>query len=330
MTYARCFRYRELQSTKVKLIEDEWQHISVSYDGSNIMMFQNGYLRDMRVFEETLFSSILTPFAVGDRMSLTQIKDPEIFILDEASNETVGIGTPMTLDEQRIGGFQGQIYNVHVFSTALSNEQVLEDYRCPDRGTHGMPMLLDVSFNTFNGPDLYHKENVARGIILASNQTSSYVDASFVGCYTNQTDAWYSEASGQGLSEAVAGAPAYISVQARDNCGKIVARGGDNVTVIISSINEDVSVTYSTLKEEIMDHYDGSYLLNYTITSAGNYSIDVALNGVIMESTYLSVYPQSETDPSRTCLFLNSPTSGILQVGSRKGVFLPDNFFILA
>jgi hypothetical protein len=79
-----------------------------------------------------------------------------------------------------------------------------------------------------------------------------------------------SEVSGAGIAGAIAGEQVSVLVQLVDQEGNLLSTGGDQVTGNLTGIDVDV---------KSKDNKDGTYKLTYTVTTAGNFSLELSING---------------------------------------------------
>ncbi len=78
-------------------------------------------------------------------------------------------------------------------------------------------------------------------------------------------------AYGDGLSSAMARQPASFTIEARDETGAALRRGGDAFSVAVRG----GSFTYA----KVVDNRDGTYAVTYKPAVSGNYTIAVSLRG---------------------------------------------------
>eukprot|EP00753_Platysulcus_tardus_P004191 PLAT12524.5.p1 GENE.PLAT12524.5~~PLAT12524.5.p1 ORF type:complete len:1079 (+),score=475.37 PLAT12524.5:995-4231(+) len=79
------------------------------------------------------------------------------------------------------------------------------------------------------------------------------------------------QVTGSGLREAIVGIPANIAVTLNDRFGNQLASGGQTVVAAASGVDTFTAAT--------TDNGDGTYLLTYTATTAGEYLLDITVNG---------------------------------------------------
>ena len=88
----------------------------------------------------------------------------------------------------------------------------------------------------------------------------------------NERLAQFHTAYGQGLYQAVRGEPASFQIQAKDELGRPHTTGGLQFKVVLSTNDFEFDL-------DAVDQHDGTYYVEYTATQAGEYDLEVTLNG---------------------------------------------------
>jgi filamin len=87
-------------------------------------------------------------------------------------------------------------------------------------------------------------------------------------------NAAHTEASGEGIKEATAGHAAPVKVQTKDQFGNKLNKGGDKITAALTPKAGGEAVPVS-----VKDNGDGTYDLAYEPKEAGDYTLDIKLDG---------------------------------------------------
>ena len=132
-----------------------------------------------------------------------------------------------------------------------------------------------------------------------------------------------SDATGAGLTDAVAGTPAYFSIQAKDAFGNNRWVGGEAFTVEVSHSSMS-GVAYKGL---VNDSGLGTYAVTYTAYVAGAYTVNVKLNG----TTILTAGSATPSALTVVASSLHAPSSTSFGPGlSASEAGLPVSFTVVA
>ncbi|KAL6063572.1 hypothetical protein QOT17_011450 [Balamuthia mandrillaris] len=117
-----------------------------------------------------------------------------------------------------------------------------------------------------------------------------------------KTDPLTSSAHGPGTARAIAGLGAFFTVEARDSFHNQRHIGGDEVVALLNGPDNVLA--------NVEDNNDGTYLVRYSITKAGQYVLRVTLNGFPLPSSPFLVTADSEgikvNLPGSLCSFLRA------------------------
>lgn len=120
------------------------------------------------------------------------------------------------------------------------------------------------------------------------------------------------QAYGPGLQEAVGGEAAQFTIQARNNRGEDLARGGDPFDVEVLGPDE------TPVEVRVVDNKDGTYGVTYHPDEPGKYKVDVFLRGTNplfydhIANSPLVVNAQVGIDPSKSLVFGPGVEDGVL------------------
>jgi hypothetical protein len=82
---------------------------------------------------------------------------------------------------------------------------------------------------------------------------------------------------GQGLQNSSVGVPRTVTIEARDVWGNRKTAGSDTFRIILSLNPKPIDSSYGF--GDYTDQQDGSYLVTYVVTRAGNYLLDISFRG---------------------------------------------------
>ncbi|KAK9829596.1 hypothetical protein WJX72_006798 [[Myrmecia] bisecta] len=150
--------------------------------------------------------------------------------------------------------------------------------------------------------------------------------------YAGPTDPQACLVEGSGMMFAVVGIPARFEVLARDAGGNQREFGGDHFMAYLEPVGQTAADARARkVKATIMDNWDGSYSVTYTVICAGRYALLVFFDGsaaehVIIHSGGLEVHPALPHAPhcvvesqGLSKLYVNELTRVRLMVHDRFG-----------
>ena len=115
-------------------------------------------------------------------------------------------------------------------------------------------------------------------------------------------------ASGEGLTDGVAGAEKEAALRAYDAYNNVVQVGGDVVMVTFYNAELDLTVSSASRDEaergiaQVEDHKNGRYTVTWTLNPSGTYVMSATLNGEII--TAIALTNQDDPDSTRQ-VFIN-------------------------
>eukprot|EP00698_Gefionella_okellyi_P019273 TRINITY_DN5888_c0_g1_i1.p1 TRINITY_DN5888_c0_g1~~TRINITY_DN5888_c0_g1_i1.p1 ORF type:complete len:5059 (-),score=1335.09 TRINITY_DN5888_c0_g1_i1:98-15274(-) len=114
-------------------------------------------------------------------------------------------------------------------------------------------------------------------------------------------------ASGDGLTQAIAGTPAMFTIQTKDRCDNKRSEG-DDVPFVVRVEGPESAVG------EIVNHNNGSFGASYSVKKAGSYKIHVSLNDVPIHGSPFSCSVSAAATAASVCTAygsgLDAPTAG--------------------
>ena len=277
--------YREVQSWKSAIVEDKWQHVAVTYDGTTMTFFVDGRMTDVVVYSTSEYVDMNS--------------DVELVLGADASSEM----------------FEGQVYSVAIYNKvpmgAALEAWIMDLWECPISEPEDN-LILSLLMNEGVGmvakdfsvnPDHPEMRVFGDGMLTSA---ATWVDAT---CDSLGADVMSVEYAGQGLIEGLAGQCMVFTIQAYDKCGRMRMSGGDGFTVeVVGPLHLHSEIYELTVGDGIEDMEDGSYLVHFTREISGYYLIYVKLDGEIVpnsegaDATKTYVHPYV-TDATTTYMF---------------------------
>lgn len=269
--------FRAVATSEAVIVAGAWQLVSVTYDQSSIIIAVNGVAQKIGVSSFLTGSLTVTEPYVTKYTFLTIISDPTSLDKQpmETSTKTMLVGESL----------EGELGDVRLWSRDLAEAEILATYDCrPHVGSS--PNLyayfsLDVgmgsALSSGNAPDL---------ALTFTGPKDPFWTLSDRGLASKPIHWPNSPVTGSGTVSASANATAGFTLQAKDKCGSLLNRGGDNVQVAAAG---PLDTHAKLFLGSSVDNLDGTYTGSYVAQLCGFYALRVEDSTVPVEDgTYLN------------------------------------------